>query len=782
MNNSEPPVRVRDLRMLLPALVGWATCCVGVWLRPGLGWLMVLGLFVLLTSGVLWRARRAPRNKPPRAARILAPIALGLVVAWVMLAAISLGEVFREQAAVTERGGSEVTADLSLSTTATPGMRSVDVQILGLNGEVLSGGGVAARLIGFPFTERVAYGSKARVEGYLQAGEPWEEAGWVVMARGVASDIRSPGPFLEGVDSLRLGLVERSLLRPGDGGRLLPGLALGDTHAVDRGLLEAMRVTSLSHLVAVSGANCAIVVAIVVALVALMGGGLWARLSAGTLALVGFVILVTPEPSIIRASIMATIVLVFLASARPVRGIPVLGVTVLVLLAINPWLALDFAFSLSVMATGGILLLSAPLTRKLALVMPAPLALVIALPLAAQIACQPILILLNPVIPVLAVPANMLAAPAAPLATIIGMVACVVGGFAPTVAQGLVWLAWWPSAYIAAIGRSLAAFPFATLPWPPGWWGAIAIALLGYLATAWFLLNSTRHASARRVLVGLWALVLVVVVTAFAAPRALIRGSIPDSWTIAQCDVGQGDSLVIRSGEAIAIIDTGKDAVALKRCWDLLGIGQIDLAIITHFDTDHVGGWPALAGRAKEVWLGPATSEADRAIADALSLSGTTVTQAHYGQQARLGDYQLRVIWPGDQVLAEPGNDSSLVVALGGIPECTQCLSGLFLGDLGEIPQRILAGRETLGSVDVVKVSHHGSSNQYEGLYQELSARVGLIGVGSENTYGHPSDRALGFLDVQGVLVLRSDERGTLTLGRTSTGEIELWSERSGSQ
>jgi len=48
-----------------------------------------------------------------------------------------------------------------------------------------------------------------------------------------------------------------------------------------------------------------------VALVALMGGGLWARLSAGTLALIGFVILVTPEPSIIRASIMATIVLVF---------------------------------------------------------------------------------------------------------------------------------------------------------------------------------------------------------------------------------------------------------------------------------------------------------------------------------------------------------------------------------------------------------------------------------------------------------------------------------------
>jgi competence protein ComEC len=190
------------------------------------------------------------------------------------------------------------------------------------------------------------------------------------------------------------------------------------------------------------------------------------------LALVGFVILVTPEPSIIRASIMAAIVLAFIASARPVRGIPVLGVTVLILLAINPWMALDFAFALSVMATGGILLFSVPLAKKFGRFLPAPLALILALPVAAQIACQPILILLNPVIPVLAVPANALAAPAAPLATIIGMVACVFAGVLPDLSASLVGLAWWPSAYIAAIGRSLSAAPFATLPWPTGWGGS----------------------------------------------------------------------------------------------------------------------------------------------------------------------------------------------------------------------------------------------------------------------------------------------------------------------
>jgi len=134
--------------------------------------------------------------------------------------------------------------------------------------------------------------------------------------------------------------------------------------------------------------------------------------------------------------------------------------------------------------------------------MPAPLALIVALPVAAQIACQPILILLNPIIPVFAVPANVLAAPAAPLATIVGMLACVFSVVFPALSAGLVWLAWWPSAYIASIGRSLAALPFATIPWPPGWWGLVAAAALGYLGITWLLLNSRHHPGLRRALAG----------------------------------------------------------------------------------------------------------------------------------------------------------------------------------------------------------------------------------------------------------------------------------------
>ncbi|MGA0847670.1 MAG: ComEC/Rec2 family competence protein, partial [Pontimonas sp.] len=102
----------------------------------------------------------------------------------------------------------------------------------------------------------------------------------------------------------------------------------------------------------------------------------------------------------------------------------------------------------------------------------------------------------------------------------------------------------------------------------------------------------------------------------------------------------------------------------------------------------------------------------------------------------------------------------------------------LCLGDLGEEPQRILLAREDFGSLDVVKVSHHGSRDQFEGLYQEIDATVGLIGVGEDNTYGHPTRRALDILASAGTMALRSDERGIITVSPGVNGQLAIWSQR----
>jgi competence protein ComEC len=102
----------------------------------------------------------------------------------------------------------------------------------------------------------------------------------------------------------------------------------------------------------------------------------------------------------------------------------------------------------------------------------------------------------------------------------------------------------------------------------------------------------------------------------------------------------------------------------------------------------------------------------------------------------------------------------------------------VFLGDLGEGAQTRLLRSIDLGPVDLVKVAHHGSADQSEALYRELAATVGVIGVGADNGYGHPTDRLLGLLNATGTVVVRTDHSGTAVLTADGDGRFRLWSER----
>ncbi len=101
-----------------------------------------------------------------------------------------------------------------------------------------------------------------------------------------------------------------------------------------------------------------------------------------------------------------------------------------------------------------------------------------------------------------------------------------------------------------------------------------------------------------------------------------------------------------------------------------------------------------------------------------------------------------------------------------------------FLGDLGAEPQLRMLAAGPVGRVDVVKVAHHGSADQTEGLYQAFAAPVALIGVGVDNDYGHPTAKLLGILDRLGTEVGRTDTDGLLLVARAADGGLALWRER----
>jgi competence protein ComEC len=634
-----------------------------------------------------------------------------------------------------------------------------------------------------PPAHAIAIGTELRISGAFTPTPSADDVSYLVFAEGPAEIIDGPPGWLGWAGELRTGFTGLATTLPGDGALLLPGLAIGDTTAVTQSLDSAMKASSLSHLTAVSGANCAIVIGLIMFAGAAIGLSRLLRVIVSLLVLAGFVVLVTPEPSVVRAAVMATLVLLAFASGRPVQGVPVLGAAVLVLLVIDPWLARQYGFVLSVLATGGLLILAGSLARKLAQWMPLWLGAVIAVPVAAQLACQPVLILLDSSIPTFGVVANLLAGPAAPLATVLGLIACLLVPVVPPVAHAVAQAAWLPAAWIAAIARFFADAPLARVPWIAGAAGAFVLAaltvvvlviVLGSLSLRW-----------RRGLMFVVAGSVVVLLAVAGGTHLASQRARPPNWQLAACDIGQGDAMVVRSADRIALIDTGPEPAALTACLGALAIDHIDLLILSHFDLDHVGGAAAVIGKVDAAIVGPSAEPADDDLVQSLTDAGATVHRVAHGNTGVLGDLRWSVLWPPKVLGAiEPGNDASVAVRFDAAGECQpqRCLTSLFLGDLGEGAQEQLrSANGSLGRFDVIKVSHHGSADQSAELYNEASATVGLIGVGADNGYGHPNRVLLGMLRASGTVAARTDVDGlVLVAPGQAPGTVTLWRENSG--
>ena len=601
------------------------------------------------------------------------------------------------------------------------------------------------------------------------AAAAWIFAWWLTKPTGYR---REAGQLFPWVDDLHENFLTRASRWAGDAGSLVPGLVLGNTDAISESLSEAMQVTSLTHLMAVSGSNCAIVVGLAFGVAALCRAPLWGRVVASAVALAGFVVVVGPDPSVIRSSIMATIGLAALLWGRPVAGATALCGAILVALLFDPTLSHSVGFALSVSATLGLLVLARPLTEIAARWMPTPVAIAVAIPLSATIACQPIVLGFSPYIPMYGIVANILAEPLIPIATVFGLLSIVLSAV-PFVSDGLLAIATAMAGLVAAIARTGAALPFARLPWPPGEWG-IVLATLVSVGIAAVVLRRWR---------ALGALIAVVAATLGLASTVgagrVAWASAPEDWSWAQCDVGQGDAVLVRDAGRIALIDAGRTEPPVRECLAALGVDRIDIFFLTHFDVDHAGGYGPLVGRVSTVIHGPPDGEADIAIIEQLRSGGAQIVEAERGLTGELGRLDWRVLWPSDGNPLEPGNPSSVTVLFTRGAECdVTCVTGLDLGDLPGPEQTVVRLAGGLAGVDVVKVSHHGSRDQDPELYRRVRAPVALIGVSADNEYGHPTSETLDLLAGVGSTVARSDLNGIVLVWRTSAGELRVWRER----
>lgn len=628
----------------------------------------------------------------------------------------------------------------------------------------------------------------------VRAAPPWDTGPW---ARDIAAVLRvreagaprvvSPPHAVQRVaGSLRAGLRRAAHTLPPDARALLPALVVGDTSAVPEDLEEAFRRTDMLHLLAVSGANLTIVLALLIGppgtagraerrgLASRLGLPLRATAVVAALLTLAFVVVCRPEPSVLRAAVCGLVTIAAIGTGRRRSLVPALAAAVLSLVLYDPWLACDYGFLFSVLATGSLLLVaprwSAALRRH---GIPGRAAEAVAAATAAQVCCAPVVVVLAGQVSLAAVPCNLAAELAVAPATVLGFVTLAVAPVSPSLAEGVAWLAGWPTRWIAAVARVGAELPGAAVGWPGGWGGAALLTAVLLLAFAVLRLGP-RNLRRPWFAAVCGALLLLVLVQPAPLTR-VVTGWPPQGWRLVVCDVGQGDALVLDAGEGRAVVvDTGPEPAAVDRCLRRLGVTVVPLVVLTHFHADHVAGLSGVLRHRSvgAVQTSPVSEPREQALAvrRVAEAAGVPVIGALPGERRRVGGLSWEVLWPPPSARAGGlgANDASvtLLVRSAGL--------SLFLpGDLEPTAQRhLLRAHPELASVDVLKVAHHGSAYQDLGLLRRLRPRLAVISCGADNAYGHPAPATLASLRDVGSSVLRTDQDGAVAVTTAAgTGE-----------
>jgi competence protein ComEC len=220
------------------------------------------------------------------------------------------------------------------------------------------------------------------------------------------------------------------------------------------------------------------------------------------------------------------------------------------------------------------------------------------------------------------------------------------------------------------------------------------------------------------------------------------------------------------------LVDSGPDVVAVDRCLDRLGIDALPLVLQSHLDADHVGGLAgALSGRDVGVvataTLSPADDRVgalDRLVARAGGKRAVLVP----GDRRRVGGVAVEVLAPDPAraTASAAPNDLSMVARV-----TVRGVRILFTGDLGAQAEARLVSSGIDLRADVLKVPHHGSRDADPAFLAASGARVALISVGADNTYGHPTAWTLRRLARDRMQIHRTDREGDLAV----VGSARSW-------
>ncbi len=623
-----------------------------------------------------------------------------------------------------------------------------------------------------PEDERYLVGDRIICDASIQPLA--EQSRGFYRTQGVSAEVRATqterapdGSLVDAIRDLRRTAIDAICAHAGDHAALYAALICGHRPLMAKSALyEDFKVSGLAHLVAVSGAHAAIVLALLMGALRLLRVRKGIAVALSIALICAYVAFAGMPISALRSALMAICALTSAFAGRRAASLNSIALCIILFLVADPTACLSVALFLSAGSTLGIVLFAGlfsswfPRTRRIvedAVIAPVSLTIasnMVTLPFSAALFSQ--LSLIAPV-------ANVLAAPLFALSCMVGLIGCVSCLVAPAASATIIGAASLAMAPLSFVVSGLAHVPYASIACAADPMPMIALsAILCILLWVTWPRMTLRRA-------GLFAGSCIVLVACTLAVSAAFQRD-----EVIALDVGQGDAILIRSDGASVLVDTGNADAKLRHQLGRFNVHHLDAVIITHPDDDHCASLATLGGYvevdricfARDV-LTCSCDACSRLLALCEERSpGAERVGLAVGDVLEVGRFALTVIWP-DRFSDEGGNADSICLlgTLDADGDEVADWSALFTGDAEaeQLEQMVAAG--TLGDIDLLKVGHHGSkASLTDVVLRAIAPEVALVSAGAQNRYGHPSDEALTCLDSIGCEVLRTDEQGSVTV------------------
>lgn len=568
---------------------------------------------------------------------------------------------------------------------------------------------------------------------------------------------------------------------PEDVSGFVRALVTGNRDSLTDEFTTSLERAGLSHTVAVSGMHLAFLSGL---LTCLLGRG---RRSAAVLTILWVVLfcgIAGNTPSVLRAAVMVLMLQLAPLLDRERDGPTALALALLLLLLANPFSAAHIGLQLSFAAVAGILLVSdrvqdwllekfrmdrlhKPKTVLERLLRAGAYFVISGLSatLGASVLTVPLVAVHFNVISLIAPLSNLLTLWAIGFLFLGGLGAGALGivlpGAAAVLAVPFTALARYLQWVVEALSRpALAALPLESFYYRA--WLVLVYALL---------LASVQMRGRRPVWMPLTAGGAALVLAVALTRAAFCQGEM----AVTVLDVGQGQSVLVRTGEFLTLVDCGGDSrgdpgdVAANYL-QALGRSNVDLLVVSHYHDDHANGVPQLLGRVDvgEIVLPDVEEDAPLrgAILAAAEERGVPVCFVREAIRYEPAEKERITVFPP---MSDGGSSNELGLTVLAAAERADVL---ITGDMEQEGERRLTKTVELPDIEVLVAGHHGSdTSSTPELLERTRPDLVLISAGLNNKYGHPDWETLTRLDQIGARIYRTDLYGTIEVQLKGEGQ-----------